>query len=808
MTRSLTFRIAVPVLLVGLVLVAALIVVNAAIGEYRDSVRTVVRTERLIASTNAVKNLMLDAEGGSRGFALTTEPRFLAPWNQAVRRFPDQARALVDASVLLGEPGAATRPVARRIQRDGQSYLDDYSEPLVAAVRSDPDSGHALVATGEGRQRIDTLRAEFQQLVRLAQDVSTTSAASARSNGDRATWITIGAIAAVVVLLALLIVYLARSISRPLRRTAAAAEQIGDGRLDVRVPSGRRDEIGQLGTSFNAMAASLEENSAELESQNAELESQNQEMESQAVELEAQTAELENAQQELSDRNDELRDANARVQTYAQVSDRLGRDPELHPRAQTALSAVADLLEAEVGTLYGALDADGRSLSLLATRGVAAEAVGDRLPAGQDLAGRALRERRTLAASHPDGALRLRAFGRDVAIRHELHVPLLHGDHALGVLSIGRVTDERFAEADVDAAEHLAELAAVALDNALVTRRARELADINRAVLDATRDGIRLVDLDGQTILVNPAMERLAHEALSDHDAFASVLTDPDANAVDEFEAPQTGRWFHRYTAPVRTASGDLVGRIFVLRETTEQHDADRLKDELMATVSHELRTPLAAILGFTELLLTRDFSPQERHEHTSTVHQQAQRLSDLIGDFLDLQRLDQHAVELSRDAVDLGEVLREQVALYAAQSDAHPISLRLPDRPLVTRGDAPSLARVVGNLLSNAIKYSPEGGSVTVDAALDGDAITVSVTDTGIGIPPEAQARIFDRFYRVDSSETRSIGGTGLGLSLVREIIREHGGSVAVDSLDGHGSRFSITLPATGAVPSPTATV
>jgi signal transduction histidine kinase len=391
-----------------------------------------------------------------------------------------------------------------------------------------------------------------------------------------------------------------------------------------------------------------------------------------------------------------------------------------------------------------------------------------------------------------------------VAIRRELHIPLMHGESALGVLSVGRINDEPFSHADVEAVEHLAELAAVALDNALITRRAQDLADINRAVLDATRDGIRLVNGAGHTMLVNRAMERMAHDALDDHDLFASGLSDPQTESIDEFEVPETGRWFHRYTAPVRTGAGDLVGRIFVLRETTEQHDADRLKDELMATVSHELRTPLAAILGFTELLLTRDFSPQERQEYTRTVHEQAERLSGLIGDFLDLQRLDQHVAEIGDEEVDLTAVLREQVALYAAQSDAHPVALRVPEQPLLTRGDAPSLARVVGNLLSNAIKYSPDGGAVTVDGARHGDAITVAVTDTGIGIPATARERIFDRFYRVDSSETRSIGGTGLGLSLVREIVREHHGSVTVDSLDGHGSTFLITLPAASAVPTP----
>jgi signal transduction histidine kinase len=813
MNRSLALRIAGPVILVGLILVAALLVVNAAIGQYRESARTAVRTERLIGQANATKNLLLDAETGVRGFSLTGEERFLQPWLAATRQFDPAAQALVD-----GAAGAA-RPIAERIQRDGDSYLRDYSQPLVASRRANPDAG-VVQTTTEGKQRIDALRAEFSQFVRQLQADSSASTSRARSYGDRAKWITIASIAGIVVLLGALIVYLARFIARPIRQIATAADEVRAGRLDIRVPIVRRDEIGTLGASFNAMAASLEQTSAELESQNAELESQNQEMESQAVELEAQTAELENAQQELSERNEELvrqqveletsaaslREAHARVRVYAEVSDRLGRRPDLDARAETALAAVSDLVDAQVGTLYAAINQDPGPLTLVATRGLDAGAVGQALPSGEDLPGRAVRERRTLSLTHPDTGLRLRAFGQDVMIRHELHVPLLHGESALGVLSVGRVGEQPFTRSEIEAAEHLAELTAVALDNAMITRRARDLADINRAVLDATRDGIRLVDLDGRTVLVNPAMEEMAREALADHDGFVATITDPQEESVDEFEVPETGRWFHRYSAPVRTAAGALVGRIFVLRETTEEHNAERLKDELMATVSHELRTPLAAILGFTELLLTRDFGAEERETHTRTVHQQAERLSNLIGDFLDLQRLDQHAMDLGRDEVDVSDLLREQVALYAAQSDAHQLSLRLPVEPLVTYGDAPSLARVLGNLLSNAIKYSPDGGVISVNAARDGDALAISVTDSGIGIPAEARERIFDRFYRVDSSETRTIGGTGLGLSLVREIVREHGGSVTVDSVDGHGSTFSVTLPAASAVPSPSA--
>lgn len=347
---------------------------------------------------------------------------------------------------------------------------------------------------------------------------------------------------------------------------------------------------------------------------------------------------------------------------------------------------------------------------------------------------------------------------------------------------------------------------------------AREAA-IRTAVLDAAVDGIRLVDLEGRTLVANAAIETLTSdvfglpgdstlaeraalaERLTDPDSYRAatdqIISNPDAETLDEFELADSGRSFQRYTAPVRDASGAPIGRIVVVREVTAERHADRLKSELVATVSHELRTPLASILGFAELLLERELTPDVRTRYLETVCSEARRLAALINDFLDLQRIEAGSFAPSLDVLDLASVLREQVEVFSAQSSVHELVLELPQEPLEVVADRERMAQVIANLLSNSIKYSPKGGRVVVRGELEGDTVHVAVRDEGVGIPPEQQAKLFTKFFRVDSSDTREIGGTGLGLALVREILQAHHGRVGLESVEGEGSTFWFELPA-----------
>jgi signal transduction histidine kinase len=246
------------------------------------------------------------------------------------------------------------------------------------------------------------------------------------------------------------------------------------------------------------------------------------------------------------------------------------------------------------------------------------------------------------------------------------------------------------------------------------------------------------------------------------------------------------------------------IGRRELLLQNERLRESEQHKRDLISMVSHELRTPLSAVLGFTSLLLERDFPPDEQQRYLEIVDTQARRLATLAGDFLDVQLLEGGGFELELAPFDLVELAREQTRLFFSHSEPHALSLDAPDEPVIVNGDRDRLAQVVGNLLSNAIKYSPEGGEVRVHVGERAGRAVFSVTDSGLGIPPEDRERVFDKFFR-GAAKTTTVGGTGLGLAVAREIVTTHGGTIEVESTLGAGSTFTFELPLS---PSPVVSV
>jgi PAS domain S-box-containing protein len=228
------------------------------------------------------------------------------------------------------------------------------------------------------------------------------------------------------------------------------------------------------------------------------------------------------------------------------------------------------------------------------------------------------------------------------------------------------------------------------------------------------------------------------------------------------------------------------------------EHSAElvRARDEMVAVVSHELRTPLASIVGFAELLATREVTPAQRKEYLAVMLQEGRRLTALVNDFLDLRRLEGGHLSMRFAPSDLKALITRAVELFSTPGST-PITVRLQDDLPLVRVDGDSMFRVVINLLSNARKYSPLGGQISVGAAVVDGMVEVSVQDQGLGIPTEALTHLFGKFFRVESADRGAVSGTGLGLAISKNIVESHGGKIGARSEGpGKGSRFYFTVP------------
>lgn len=241
--------------------------------------------------------------------------------------------------------------------------------------------------------------------------------------------------------------------------------------------------------------------------------------------------------------------------------------------------------------------------------------------------------------------------------------------------------------------------------------------------------------------------------------------------------------------------------RLFTrLRNAYEQlKELDRMKSDFISTVSHELRSPLHSISGYVQLLLDGK-APDEATEREclEIVYRQTQHLTNLINDLLDASRMESVRLALQKEPVQMYAVVQEVMDELQALADQAQIALAnklTPDLPSVL-GDKERLKQVVRNLIHNAIKFTPKKGQVMVSAKLETGRLVVSVQDNGIGIPAESLPRMFERFYQVDSSSTRHVGGTGLGLYICKQIVTAHNGEIWVESEVGKGSTFSFSLP------------
>jgi PAS domain S-box-containing protein len=367
-------------------------------------------------------------------------------------------------------------------------------------------------------------------------------------------------------------------------------------------------------------------------------------------------------------------------------------------------------------------------------------------------------------------------------------------------------------------------------------RRAREnlehTVSLLRATLDSTADGIIVVDRNRHITASNTRFHELWRvppelvdtrdwEKVFEHvrskvlhpEPFTARLqelyADPEKEGVDIVEL-RDGRIIERYSRPQRLGDA-IVGRVWSYRDVTverraqaererllrEAQEAIRVRDDFLSIASHELKTPLTPLKLHLQVLKQRvasgrPISPQ----HVEKALAQVARLSGLINDLLDTSRIQAGRLELKHEPVSLRELTREVLADLRPVNAEHTLEYEEPDEALVIEGDRGRLTQVLVNLLENALKYSPTGGSIRVRVERDGARALVSVSDAGIGIPPDQKAHLFERFFRARNAPISGFGGLGLGLYICRDIIERHGGRIWVESEVGRGSTFHFTLP------------
>ena len=287
-------------------------------------------------------------------------------------------------------------------------------------------------------------------------------------------------------------------------------------------------------------------------------------------------------------------------------------------------------------------------------------------------------------------------------------------------------------------------------------------------------------------------------------------LTDTTEGETPTLRADGSEVYLHYIISAVRKPTGRIDYFLAMFEDVTARHEAEettmanlaglerlnKLKSEFVSMVSHEFRTALVGIQGFSEILQSGDNSPADVVSLATDINNDAQRLNRMIGEMLDLDRMEAGKIRLSPKPLDLNQLVVETVERAQATSDRHRLVTDL-DRALpVVTGDSDRLVQVVSNLLTNAVKYSPDGGEVLVKTRADDGQVHVSVIDHGVGIAPEFVDRLFGRYERFESNRTSKVVGTGLGLAISRQIIELHGGRIWVESKPGEGSNFQFTLP------------
>ncbi len=559
------------------------------------------------------------------------------------------------------------------------------------------------------------------------------------------------------------------------------------------------------------------------------------------------TADLE---QRVAERTAALAHEHQRSATLLGLITELSASLDIETVLNRTLSRIIEIVGAEQGTILLTRNEETReSMPTLYRR--ASLGYTDPPPAGGDPTGLAMNEglagwviTNRKPALIPDLRQDERWISpRSVRSEHRssIAVPIMLGDEALGVLLLFHRQPDQFDDSQLELINATARQIAVAINNAqlyhLIRDQAERLGGMLRtqqieasrllAILEAVADGVLVTDPQNRIFVFNASAEvilgleseSILGDSLENFSGFFGKAgshwintirrwsEDPASLQEDATHSEQLdledGRVVAVNLAPV-ILNSEFLGTVSIFRDITHEIEVDRLKSEFVATVSHELRTPMTSIRGYVDILLMGAAGKinEQQMNFLQVVQSNTVRLNILVNDLLEVSRIEAGKVQLSVQAVDMVEIINQMVEEFSARAqevnkDLH-FEVSLGSGPTRVLGDQERILQIVENVISNAYHYTPNGGQIEVRIRPADDFMQVDVKDSGIGIDPEDQERIFERFYRGEDPLVLATAGTGLGLSIVKYFVELHGGRIWVESegIAGRGTTFSFTLP------------
>lgn len=589
-----------------------------------------------------------------------------------------------------------------------------------------------------------------------------------------------------------------RGIVRPIENLSAAVDNFTEGRLQSYDPLSRPDEIGTLSRTFSSMFKAIRLNERELVNRNTQLVDQQQQML--------------DSQQKLEQSLVENQMARARIERYNELNRQISVAIARPDVAERTIRYFCTSYEIDHGIIWFSEDDEYGIYQM--TDQMVKTFMADR----KTYIEKRLEQQKcvtiTRSAEYANGIL---PFETPI---YELYLRIDQETTGQTIYAAFARIERAFSEEEQHDILTMLERLQLVLDRIRLFEENVQERILNENIVNNISEGIQYVDATGSMVQRNEAfcdlfgtkpegLEQVIPRTYWVPSLLAYVVEKEEfenfytTSLNDEKEKSRSMTYtiastpqkvVQVYSTPVYKQD-EYSGTVFVHRDITQQYEVDQMKTELVSTVSHELRTPLSSILGFTELLLYKDPKPDKQKRYLETIQKETNRLTHLINDFLDIQRMESGQQVYQLEKHQMEDIITESMESFAEDETKPMLFLNHATNSRVNV-DKERIVQALVNLISNARKFSTDGGIITIQMEDEENHLKVSIQDQGIGIPKHEIPKLFKKFARIDNSSRRKIGGTGLGLAISQEIVMGHNGSIWIESEEGKGTTVWLTLP------------